>query len=184
MWAVDTFTLAKDIRERLGSAFRAVRPNSISDPMVELIRRHFQQRHMGSRHWAVDKVQPLSSGSTNVDGSIEGSVAVDVAGANRAYQDITIRPKFGRWLTIPINPMAWGKNAGDFKGLFKPKGKNILAISNGNGGIVALFALARSAFQRRDPSLMPSDGDLAESVGTSWVRAAFSNMVGDNNRRG
>lgn len=47
--------------------------------------------------------------------------------------------------------------------MFKPKGKNILAVNEG-GQLVAMFALAQSAFQRRDPYLLPTDEHLASGI--------------------
>ena len=48
-------------------------------------------------------------------------------------------------LTIPMHSDAFHHSARDFNDLFKPKGKNILA-RNVNGQLVAMFALAKSAF--------------------------------------
>ena len=92
-----------------------------------------------------------------------GNVNVNIAGAGRAYHDVTIRPVRARHLTIPIHQSAYGKKVSDFNDLFKPKGKNILA-RNENGQLVAMFALAESAFQKKDPSLMPPDEHLANGI--------------------
>ena len=66
-------------------------------------------------------------------------------------------------MTIPIHQSAYGKKVSDFNDLFKPKGKNILA-RNVNGNLVAMFALAKSAFQKQDSSLMPTDDNLASGI--------------------
>ena len=66
-------------------------------------------------------------------------------------------------MTIPIHQSAYGKKVSDFNDLFKPKGKNILA-RNENGQLVAMFALAESAFQKKDQSLMPTDENLAGGI--------------------
>lgn len=53
-----------------------------------------------------------------------------------------IRPH-KQWLTIPLNDEAVGHRAGEFKGLFKPKGKKILALPQSNGSIKPMFALVK-----------------------------------------
>ena len=66
-------------------------------------------------------------------------------------------------LTIPMHSDAFHHSVRDFNDLFKPKGKNILA-RNVNGQLVAMFALAKSAFQKQDSSLMPTDENLASGI--------------------
>lgn len=51
-------------------------------------------------------------------------------------------------LAIPINPISYGKNPGDFNGLFKAK--NILFMKVGDG-IIPLFVLKKSVFQKAYP---------------------------------
>lgn len=125
--------------------------------MTKSVKNWVQQRYPGSQHWDPDKVQQGDS-----QGAI-GNVNVNIAGAGRAYHDVTIRPVRARHLTIPVHQSAYGKKVSDFNDLFKPKGKNILA-RNVNGQLVAMFALAKSAFQKKDPSLMPPDEHLANGI--------------------
>ena len=63
-----------------------------------------------------------------------------IATANEFGADI--RPKNATWLTIPTK-LGLGHKASDFTGLFKPKGKNVLAKSNGNGGLDIYFILSK-----------------------------------------
>lgn len=53
-----------------------------------------------------------------------------------------IRAK-NKYLAIPTKE-AGTKRPRDFEGLFKPKGKNILALADGNGGIKVMFILKES----------------------------------------
>ena len=62
-----------------------------------------------------------------------------IAGVNEF--GATIRPK-KQYLTIPTKE-ANGRSARDIPGLFKPKGKNILAISDGNKGLKVMFYLVK-----------------------------------------
>ncbi|USS94003.1 hypothetical protein M8332_06870 (plasmid) [Fructilactobacillus ixorae] len=56
----------------------------------------------------------------------------------------TIRPKKGQFLCIPANKDMVGKSPKDVKGLFRPKGKNVLALANKSGGIKVMFILKKS----------------------------------------
>ena len=62
-----------------------------------------------------------------------------IAGVNEF--GATIRPK-KQYLTIPT-PEAKGRKARDIPGLFKPKGKKILAVSDGNKGLKVMFYLVK-----------------------------------------
>ncbi|MBD5430139.1 hypothetical protein [Lactobacillus sp.] len=59
-----------------------------------------------------------------------------------------IRPKNGQWLTIPTKEAEDGDNglprsAKEIKGLFRPKGKNILCV-NRDGKLVVMYYLVKS----------------------------------------
>ena len=129
----------------------------MSDSMTSTVKEHISKRYPGSKHWEPNKVKNGSSSKLN------GETIVDIESAGRAYHDVTIRPTHARHLTIPIHQSAYGKKVSDFNDLFKPKGKNILA-RNENGQLVAMFALAKSAFQKQDSSLMPTDDNLASGI--------------------
>lgn len=51
--------------------------------------------------------------------------------------------------------------------MFKPKGKNVL-MQKQDTGIIAMFALAEQAFQKRDSTLLPTDAKYAEAVGARF----------------
>lgn len=62
-----------------------------------------------------------------------------IAGVNEF--GLTIRPK-GQFLTIPTKA-AGDRRAGEIPGLFRPKGKNILAVEDGKGGLIVMFYLKK-----------------------------------------
>ena len=128
-----------------------------SESMTKSVKNWVQQRYPGSKHYDQSKVNQGDSLG------IIGTVNIDIPGISRAYHDVTIRPTHARHLTIQIHQSAYGKRVSDFNDLFKPKGKNILA-RNVNGQLVAMFALAKSAFQKQDSSLMPTDDNLASGI--------------------
>ena len=128
-----------------------------SESMTKAVKNWVQQRYPNSQHWDPNKVTQGDSVG------VIGTTNVDIPGAGRAYHDVVIKPVRARHLTIPIHQIAYGKKVSDFNDLFKPKGKNILA-RNVNGNLVAMFALAKSAFQKQDSSLMPTDDNLAGGI--------------------
>lgn len=149
-----------DILKRVVAKLKNDFGKTASESMTDNVKQHLQQRFPASKHFDPNKVS-LGDYSKDV-----GVTNVDIPGAGRAYHDVTIKPVSARHLTIPIHQSAYGKKAADFNDLFKPKGKNILA-RNVNGNLVAMFALAKSAFQKKDPTIMPSDENLASSIFTA-----------------
>ena len=125
--------------------------------MTNSVKNWVQQRYPNSKHWDPNKV---TNGKSI---GLEGITNVDIEGAGRAYHDVIIRPVRAKMLTIPMHSDAFHHSVRDFNDLFKPKGKNILA-RNVNGQLVAMFALAKSAFQKQDSSLMPTDDNLAGGI--------------------
>ena len=146
-------TLLKKVVDQLNRESGKV----MSDSMTSTVKEHISKRYPGSKHWSPGKVKNGSSSKSN------GETIVEIEGSGRAYHDVTIRPIRAKYLTIPIHQSAYGKKVADFDDLFKPKGKNILAQHQG-GHLVAMFALAKSAFQKQDKSLMPSDDVLSDNI--------------------
>ena len=128
-----------------------------SNTMTSSVKSWVQKRYPTSKHWDSNKV---TNGKSI---GLEGITNVDIEGAGKAYHDVIIRPVRAKVLTIPMHSDAFHHSARDFNDLFKPKGKNILA-RNVNGNLVAMFALAKSAFQKQDSSLMPTDDNLAGGI--------------------
>ena len=128
-----------------------------SNTMTSSVKNWVQKRYPNSKHWDPNKV------TSDKGAGLEGITNVDIPGASRASHDINIRPVRAKMLTIPMHSDAFHHSARDFNDLFKPKGKNILA-RNVNGQLVAMFALAKSAFQKKDSSLMPTDENLASGI--------------------
>lgn len=128
-----------------------------SDTMTNSVKSWIHKRYPNSKHWDTNKV------NSDKGVGLEGITNVDIPGAGRAYHDVIIRPVRAKMLTIPIHSDAFHHSARDFNDLFKPKGKNILA-RNVNGNLVAMFALAKQAFQKQDSSLMPTDDNLASGI--------------------
>lgn len=136
----------------------------ISDALKFTTQRHFQTIYPGSKHYNPKKV----TNDKSKDGSIcEGSINIDVPGITRAFRNLTIRPVKARALTIPLHREAYGKRASQFSDLFvvhKKNGKSFLARSNTTGGITMMYLLAKSAFQKKDKRLLPSDETYSNNI--------------------
>lgn len=79
-----------------------------------------------------------------------------------------IRPVHGQWLTIPTK-LAGDHSAREIDGLFKPHGKNILAKSNGSGGLDVYFILKKEIAVPKRPFL---SGTFIRKFETSWFELA------------
>ncbi|MFC6208338.1 hypothetical protein [Levilactobacillus tongjiangensis] len=71
----------------------------------------------------------------------DGSFMQMIASANEYGADI--EPRNGKWLTIPTENAPKGAKARDIDGIFRPKDKNILAVSDGKGGLIPMFYLVK-----------------------------------------
>lgn len=128
----------------------------------------------GSNHFTPDGVHdPIVDGNTV-------SVPISIPGITRALHDVVIRPVEARALAIPVNEAAYGisprrYNVNHPKGtpdaLFRPKDKDYLAKNDG-GKLVVMYLLRNSVHQSQDPSLLPSEEQMA-----STVMEAISNAV-------
>ena len=133
----------------------------------EETRQHVSERYPGSKHWDPSKVNASASESTGQKS--QGSIEIGIPGASRAYHDVTIMPKNAKHLAIPIHSSTKGKSPRDFTDLFKPKDKNVL-MQKQDTGIVAMFALAEQAFQKRDSTLLPTDAKYTEAIGSRYIQ--------------
>lgn len=111
--------------------------------MVDTVRQHFQAIYPGSEHYSPNKVNGASVKNAK---NPEAAVDIDVPGITRAYHDITIKPKFKQYLTIPF--LHTRGSAADSSNSFivtNKKGNKFIA-QNTSGGLVYLFSLVRSVF--------------------------------------
>lgn len=145
------------------------RKQTLSDPMQTLTQEHITQKYPGSKHWDPNKIYSI------LGRSYEGICDIDVPGATRNYRDVDIYPKKAESLTIPLHRAAYGVPAGSISGLFRPKGKNILAKIM-NGALVAFYALSKHVHQVQDDTLLPTDQSYLEAVAASVVSELEKNL--------
>jgi len=127
--------------------------------------RHNTANRLGAtptRHYNADAVLP------GVVDSTSASIEVNITGIQRAYQDLTITPINGKYLTIPVSAISYGYKVSELQAqgykIFRPKGKKVLGYSVKEQGkkstFVALYALSEGVFQAQDSSLMPPNDDI------------------------
>ena len=99
-------------------------------------------------------------------------VRIPIPGIDRAWNDIQIRPGPGkRALTLPRAAVAYGRTVAEVKALgwkvFRPKETNWLMGTKGDDRETPtlLYTLVGGVVQRRDPSLLPPQGEIAA---TGW----------------
>ena len=81
---------------------------------------------------------------------------------------VTITPRAKKFLTIPVNAMAYGRSVADLKRrgieVFRPKGKNFLAYkpkgAEKSQVSEVLYILARRAVLKHEPALLPAKTEL------------------------
>lgn len=138
---------------------------SIRESLKNTTRNHFKALYPGSKHYSPDKVTDgVASATTSY---VTGSVDIDVPGVTRAYHDLTIVPRFRKYLTIPIHKSAYGKKVEDFGDTFvvktKKSGNKFIAKKEAYG-LTFLYVLKDRVFQKKDSKLMPSDNTFANNI--------------------
>ena len=140
---------------------------------ASLVREHLyaldRQRHRShvSAHF-YGRAARATSHRVTPDGA---EVRVEHEGLAQRYFGGRIVPRTKRALTIPIDPRADGRRAGEFPDLFLWKdpdtGKAFLARGTGRGanqGFSLYYALVASVDQAPDPSVLPTADRLQTAV--------------------
>lgn len=95
----------------------------------------------------------------------------------------TIRPVKAKALAIPVSRFAKEQarrygGVGNIPGLFRPKGKKILALSAGFKGIVPMFILMKQTVIPPRPFIEPSFRDARHRMKREWEWAIISALRG------
>lgn len=85
---------------------------------------------------------------------------IRIKGIQRNFRPIVIVPKSSKYLAIPVDKKSFQKSPRSFRGLFKPKGKNVLARNKGRGKLEILYALTRQAYQPMQKGMLPDEREL------------------------
>lgn len=167
----------RDIAEALSEVRQAVTSYSMMEVaqayMLAVIQDHIAE--IGTeRHATANALGATPTSHYNADAVTEGeitndsvSINVDIPGVGRAYKDLNISPKNGKYLTIPVNALAYGKRVKELEmagyEIFRPKGKDVLGYVGADNLFIALYALSTGVTVPQDRTLMPTDEALTEA---------------------
>lgn len=173
------------IAKRLSRESRAELNREIAAEISETVRDHLRSYAL-SHHATADRLGATRTGNLE-DAAVEASsdatgatVTVAALGIRRALGPVEIRPKGKQALTIPVAAIAYGRKVSYLEShgieVFRPKGKNYLATTEGSGKdakLVPLYILAKRAVLRHEPDLLPSAAELR--VAACAAAAAYVN---------
>ena len=139
------------------------------------IRSYMRTKHTTAHMLGARPRGHYEKGAAAINMSADASgaeVRIPIPGLRRAWEDVTIRPGPGkRALTLPRAALAYGRTVAEVKALgwkvFRPKGTNWLMGTQGDdkATLTLLYTLVGGVVQRRDPSLLPPQGEIAA---TGW----------------
>lgn len=115
--------------------------------------------------WNLEEAAPDGATITN-----------DAAHLSHKVTGGTITPKRASALTIPLIQEARGVRASEYERnnntkLFRPKGKNVLMESIGNGEVRSVYALVKSVTQKPWPGALPPDELIADAFAEGHIDA-------------
>jgi hypothetical protein len=158
-----------------------------------VVRAHLEReasvRHATAARLNAQPTGHLQDAAASVAHGADGAgayVSVASPGIRRAAGAYTIAPKSGKFLTIPVHRMSYGKRVGELKArgiqLFRPRKKgggrmNVLAAVLDEGFLDILYVLRESVSIPQDRTLMPSDADLSTAA-TSGAQAVIQALIG------
>ena len=153
-------TAARNLLSNVLNLLRDKSAKIIQWALLYTTKNYIQQRYPNSQHWDPNKVTEAERSTA------EASINIDIPGATRNYHDLDIYPRRKRALTIPISPLAQRKSASDFDNIFRPNGKDYLAMLL-NGRVEVLFLLRKHVHQKQDNTLLPTDKTYYTNI---WAR--------------
>ena len=164
------------ISRRLEPSSRAALHREIAAEISETVRGHLR-RYALTHHATASRLGARPSG--NLEGarvsatsdSAGATVTVAALGIRRALGPVTIRPRTKAALTIPVAALAYGRTVSYLRNkgvdVFRPKGKNYLATTEGEGNdakMVPLYILAKRATLKHEPDLLPTHEALTANA--------------------
>ena len=164
------------IIERVSPGARAGLYREIAAELSETVRDHLRAYAL-SHHKTASRLGARPTGNLE-DAKVEAAsdadgatVTVAALGIRRALGPVEILAKNKQALTIPVAAIAYARSVAYLKShgveIFRPKGKNYLAMTEGKGKnakVVPLYILAKRATLKHEPDLLPSQTSLAANA--------------------
>ena len=164
------------ISRRLEPSARAELHREIAAEISETVRGHLR-RYALTHPATASRLGARPTGNledARVDAASDSSgatVTVAALGIRRALGPLEIRPRNKSALTIPVAAIAYGRTVAYLRNsgidVFRPKGKNYLATTEGKGKeakVVPLYILAKRATLKHEPDLLPTREALAANA--------------------
>ena len=150
------------------------------------IRAYAGSKHATATAFGAPPTRHYENGAAAISTSADaeaGTVTIPIPGLSRAYGDVTIRPGPGKkHLTIPAKsgaPEVYGKTVAILRAqgwrfasgrTGTPQEKLLFGRFQDQKESRVMFILKESVTQRRDPSLMPEQTEIARRAGDAVVR--------------
>jgi len=183
----------RDLQEMLDRVTGPQAQQRLNQTMGEAVREKVREHLMelaATRHTTAEKLGAAPSGhweqgaraveGTPVDATTDSAtVTINHPGIGRALHDVDIYPIDAKYLTLAINALSYAHRAGEFdlKSVFLgrkpvfliPKDVELPKKPWGLAELILIrslsyFLLAKSAHQRQDPSLLPTELELTDAA--------------------
>lgn len=173
-------------------SLHAVAANAVAAEVSRHIRSYAGEKHDTARRLGAGFTHHYEEGAAAVSASAtpdQGEVTIPIPGISRAWHDLDIRPGDGKkFLTIPKTMEAYGNRVSRVRShgftIFRPgKAKVLLGYHAKDEKPKLFYALAESVHQRRDPSLLPTQDEIAALAGRAIV-TEIKRIVGISRRTG
>jgi len=155
----------------------SVAANALKIEVQSHIRRDAPRRHVWADKLGGKKTNHLTKGAARVSFAADenhGEVTIPIAGIGRAFHDVTITPRNGTSLTIPIEGPAYGHRVAELRrmgwAIFRPHGQDALWGSHdADDDPMPLYLLRKRVTQRQDRTLLPSDQTINSVVARAMI---------------
>ena len=163
------------LRQESRAEVNSVAGRAVMNHVQRHIRSYMRTKHGSAHALGARPTGHYEKGAAAITMTADQSgaeVRIPIPGLRRAWEDVEIRPGPGkRALTLPRAAIAYGRTVAEVRALgwtvFRPKGTNWLMGSHeGDKSATLLYTLVGGVVQRRDPSLLPAQGEIAA---TGWA---------------
>ena len=166
-------------------AANSVAASAIKNAVQRHIRSYMRTKHGTAGRLGARPTGHYEKGAAAISWNADqrgGEVRIPIPGIARAWGDISIRPGPGKSaLTLPVAAIAYGRTVAEVRALgwtvFRPRGKDyLMGAKNGEENTV-LYTLKGGVVQRRDPSLLPTMDEIADTGASAIVEHAMRAMA-------
>jgi hypothetical protein len=118
------------------------------------------------RHRPAARFQFYARAADGTSSGVSGGnafVSIDHEGIALRRFGGTVRPRKGKWLTLPVDPSAVGRRVREFgkvQFVINPRTQKGVVLQQGR----VLYALVKSTTHKPDPSVLPTEANIQKSV--------------------